>query len=846
MASSFDFTLNGSPFRSRASPPHHAAPLPPRPRAHREQARLRRGRLRRLHGGAGGPRRAGKSDLPRHQQLHRAAPHGRGARGRHRRRPRRGRTAPPGPGAHGRATTGRSAATARRASRVHVRGVLPGGRRDSRHRRPALRQPLPLHRLPAHPRRDGRRARRARDEPDRFQLALHAPPLRRAGRSTTRRAGAVPAADLARELARAATRIPERALVAGATEIGVDINKKVQRFPLLISTEGVARARAFVAADDGAQWIVRRRGHAHRHRGGARWRASRRSTRCSRCSPRGRSATAPRSPATSSPPRPSATWRRCCSRWTRRGAALARGARTCRSPDFFIGYRKTALRRTRSSTPCSCRGASAPGSCATWCRTRSPSGASSTSASSPRRFASISDAAGVVRHARLAYGGVAATPIACARGRGGAHGQALDRATPCEAAIPLAREFTPIDDVARAPRTAAALVSLFEKFFDGAESDVAGRPRSSSTTSLRVGRRTRRAALCSTRARHGHVTRRGAVRGRPGPAPAHAGGRGPCARPHAHARILAATPTDAARCRASSRCSWRRTSRARTTWAPLRHDEPLFADRRGRCSTATSSRVVVGESYEACRAAAARGGRVRAAARRPRDRRRPCAAQSFHTEPHVHHARRRATRALADGAAPRSTASSTSAARSTSTWRRTRRGPSAARTATCSSAPPRSTRRRSRRRRRTCSPSAAQQGGGAVAAHGRRLRRQGDAGQHLGGAGRARRGEDAAAGARAARPRLDMTLTGKRHPFHAQLRGGLRRRRARSSRRSATSSPTAAGRSTSPSRSCDRALFHLDNALLHPRRATSRAAWPRRTSSRTPPSAASAGRRACS
>src|SRR6185437_4202520 len=42
---------------------------------------------------------------------------------------------------------------------------------------------------------------------------------------------------------------PEAELVAGATEIGVDINKKGKRYPFLISTEGVAELRAVTAGE---------------------------------------------------------------------------------------------------------------------------------------------------------------------------------------------------------------------------------------------------------------------------------------------------------------------------------------------------------------------------------------------------------------------------------------------------------------------------------------------------------------------------------------------------------------------------------------------------------------------
>src|SRR5581483_5564169 len=47
---------------------------------------------------------------------------------------------------------------------------------------------------------------------------------------------------------------PEAVLVAGATEIGVDINKKARSFPFLISTEGVPELRRIRSEKDG--WHV--------------------------------------------------------------------------------------------------------------------------------------------------------------------------------------------------------------------------------------------------------------------------------------------------------------------------------------------------------------------------------------------------------------------------------------------------------------------------------------------------------------------------------------------------------------------------------------------------------------
>ena len=97
-------------------------------RADGQQAGVRRGRLRRLHGGARRQGRRGAADLPRRQQLHRAPADVRRPRGGDGRGPgRRGRSRCTRCSRRWSSTTARSAATARRASscrssRAYYRG----------------------------------------------------------------------------------------------------------------------------------------------------------------------------------------------------------------------------------------------------------------------------------------------------------------------------------------------------------------------------------------------------------------------------------------------------------------------------------------------------------------------------------------------------------------------------------------------------------------------------------------------------------------------------------------------------------------------------------------------------
>ena len=132
----------------------------------RQQGRLRRGRLRRVQRGPRGPRRRRQADLPSLQQLHRAPPDVRRPRDRDRRGPRamrHGQTAaPPRPGRDGRALRLAMWLLHAGLRRLALRGLPPQGLpRAVADQRPALRQSLPLHRLPADPGCGGRGTRAA-------------------------------------------------------------------------------------------------------------------------------------------------------------------------------------------------------------------------------------------------------------------------------------------------------------------------------------------------------------------------------------------------------------------------------------------------------------------------------------------------------------------------------------------------------------------------------------------------------------------------------------------------------------------------------------------------------------
>jgi xanthine dehydrogenase iron-sulfur cluster and FAD-binding subunit A len=82
---------------------------------------------------------------------------------------------------------------------------------------------------------------------------------------------------------------------------------------------------------------------------------------------------------------------------------------------------------------------------------------------------------GVVRHARLAYGGVAATPVRALRSEAALLGQVLDEGTVARVAALLREEFAPLDDHRGSAAYRRRLTgALFEKFC--AEVDGAAGP----------------------------------------------------------------------------------------------------------------------------------------------------------------------------------------------------------------------------------------------------------------------------------------------------------------------------------------------------------------------------------
>jgi xanthine dehydrogenase molybdopterin binding subunit/xanthine dehydrogenase small subunit len=211
------------------------------------------------------------------------------------------------------------------------------------------------------------------------------------------------------------------------------------------------------------------------------------------------------------------------------------------------------------------------------------------------------DAAGVVRRARLAYGGVAAMPVRARRAEAALEGRTLEAAGAEVAAI-LRDEFKPIDDVrGSAAYRRGLVVSLWEKFVAGETSLAMDAPPE--FTAGRVWA----APEPSRQLRHesavGHVTGRAhyvddTAQRRPMLEV------WPVMSPHARAKIRHRDAT-AARARPGIVAVLMADDLpGENNVGPVRHDEPLFATDEVLYHGHLVA-VVVGESVAACRAAAA-------------------------------------------------------------------------------------------------------------------------------------------------------------------------------------------------------------------------------------------------
>lgn len=397
-------------------------------------------------------------------------------------------------------------------------------------------------------------------------------------------------------------------LVAGATEIGVYINKMFKRYPFLVSTEGVRELGIIEKTE--THWKV----------GGA------------------VTLTALEEALAGEYPMIDKMLAVFASRQIRNRATLAGNVvtaspigdmppvllaldaeivlakqgstRTLPLADFFLGYRKTALAPDEIVRAIVFPRASvAPGI------TRR---AESYKVSKRREldisitaaaFVVETDAANVVTHARLAFGGVAATPSRARKTESLLVGKAWNEASLASALSLLSEEFAPIDD----HRSGAAfrrdlITGLFEKFFRGESSAAQDAPISfeadeeGAPSACRVREANADGRALSHESAVGHVTgsalyvddvaaRRDMLV------------LWPVTSPHARTRVLSIDTSAAERAPGVACVMTAKDVPGRNDVGAVRHDEPLFAEAEVFFHGQIVA-VVVGESYEACRLAA--------------------------------------------------------------------------------------------------------------------------------------------------------------------------------------------------------------------------------------------------
>ncbi len=407
-------------------------------------------------------------------------------------------------------------------------------------------------------------------------------------------------------------------LVAGATEIGVELNKKFKKFPALISTEGVAELTRITSSD--AEWRVG---------AGATLTAIEEAICRSGFTPDTGEKPSGIKPDPQEFPSLAKMLAVFAARQIRNRATLggnlataspigdsapvlltldasvvlasAHGERTVALHEFFTGYRRTQLRPDELIKEVVLPRGTAAG------LTRH----ADFQKVSHRRELDISivagafavelDAGGVVRRARIAFGGVAAQPLRARRAEAALEGKTLVAATAAVAEA-LRAEFTPIDDVrGSAEYRRGVVVSLWEKFVSGETSlavdappDFAGRapwPASEASKHLRhesaIGHVTGRAQYVDDIAQQRPMLE-----------------VWPVLAPHAHAKILR---RDAIAARAAPGVAAVLTAEdvpGHNNVGVSRHDETLFASDEVMFHGHLVA-LVVGESIAACRAAAA-------------------------------------------------------------------------------------------------------------------------------------------------------------------------------------------------------------------------------------------------
>jgi xanthine dehydrogenase molybdopterin binding subunit/xanthine dehydrogenase small subunit len=416
-------------------------------------------------------------------------------------------------------------------------------------------------------------------------------------------------------------------LLAGATEIGVDINKKARAFPTLISTEGVAELQRVTRNEWG--W----------HAGGAatltqieealageipaidkmfRVFASRQIRH--RATLAGNIVTA--SPIGDTPPLLLALDAEVVLR-------SVRGERVVPIDGFFTGYRKTV--RARDEIVTEIRWPHAPKDVVRKFDSFKVSKRRELDIAIVAAAFLVDERDGVVVRARFAYGGVAATPMRAKKAEQALVGSRLDGAAIARVLPIVDGEATPIDDVRAGKDFRRGLIaSLFEKFARGETSEgqdalLGFEPASFDGTS----------ECLHHESAIGHVTGGAQYVDDEAQKRGHMLVLWPVSAPHAHARLVS-LDTSEARAMPGVACVLTADDIPGTNdVGAVRHDESLLVPVGGEVLfRGHMIACVVGDSYEACRAAAAKVRATYESLEAILSIEDAIAKNSFHTNPH--------------------------------------------------------------------------------------------------------------------------------------------------------------------------------------------------------------------
>jgi xanthine dehydrogenase molybdopterin binding subunit/xanthine dehydrogenase small subunit len=415
------------------------------------------------------------------------------------------------------------------------------------------------------------------------------------------------------ELLRLRELYPEAELCAGATEIGVDINKKGKRYPFLIATDGVAELRGVTASAGGFRIGGAATLTAVEEALGGEHPAILKMIRVFASRQIRNRATLAGNLVTASPIGDMAPV--LLSLDARVELCSTRGTRELSLDAFFTGYRRTALEKGEILGAVIVPRAAPPAGLTRIARSYKVSKRRELDISIVAAAFSVDlDAAGVVRRARLAYGGVAAMPSRAREVEAQLEGRPWTRDTVASVLPALGRAFTPIRDArGSAEYRRGLIVSLFEKFFDGAESLAQDLPLEYASSLRTAPERSVTSVPAAAAPRAGTALHHesGALHTTGGALYVDDQAQRrpmleiwPVRSPHAHARILRRDATLARGMPGVAAVLMAEDIPGQNDVGAVRKDEILLADREVMFHGHMVA-VVVGESYQACRDAAA-------------------------------------------------------------------------------------------------------------------------------------------------------------------------------------------------------------------------------------------------